>query len=115
MDGGNDPDTSQPGCLLGREHRQIAQKKDDDDNTEITLHDLAFPATTNSKQLVAQNLALQANSKKATASTQMTVVFSTYQSIDAVAKAQKAGLPEFDLIICDEAHRTTGVTLTGRR
>ena len=43
----------------------------------------------------------------------MTVVFSTYQSIDAVSKAQKAGLPEFDLIICDEAHRTTGVTLTG--
>ena len=24
---------------------------------------------------------------------------------------RKAGLPEFDLIICDEAHRTTGVTL----
>ena len=44
---------------------------------------------------------------------QMTVVFSTYQSIDAVAEAQKAGLPEFDLIICDEAHRTTGVTLSG--
>ena len=43
----------------------------------------------------------------------MLVVFSTYQSIDAVSKAQKAGLPEFDLIICDEAHRTTGVTLTG--
>ena len=44
----------------------------------------------------------------------MTVVFSTYQSIDAVAQAQKAGLPEFDLIICDEAHRTTGVTLSGK-
>ncbi len=29
------------------------------------------------------------------------------------AEAQQAGLPEFDLIICDEAHRTTGVTLTG--
>ena len=43
----------------------------------------------------------------------MTVVFSTYQSIAAVAEAQKTGLPGFDLIICDEAHRTTGVTLTG--
>ena len=43
----------------------------------------------------------------------MTVVFSTYQSIDAVSQAQKAGLPEFDLIICDEAHRTTGVTWSG--
>ena len=47
----------------------------------------------------------------------MTVVFSTYQSIDVIAKAQKAliknGFKEFDLIICDEAHRTTGVTLSG--
>ena len=44
---------------------------------------------------------------------QMTVVFSTYQSIEAVSAAQKAGFPEFDLIICDEAHRTTGVTIAG--
>jgi predicted helicase len=44
----------------------------------------------------------------------MTAVFSTYQSIQAIHDAQtKFGLPEFDLIICDEAHRTTGVTLTG--
>ncbi|MEZ5312496.1 MAG: DEAD/DEAH box helicase family protein [Thermoanaerobaculia bacterium] len=42
----------------------------------------------------------------------LVVVFSTYQSIEAVSKAQKVGLPSFDLIICDEAHRTTGVTLT---
>jgi len=25
----------------------------------------------------------------------------------------KNGYPEFDLIICDEAHRTTGVSLAG--
>jgi predicted helicase len=44
----------------------------------------------------------------------MTTVFSTYQSIQAIHDAQtNFGLPEFDLIICDEAHRTTGVTLTG--
>nr|WP_288893790.1 type ISP restriction/modification enzyme [uncultured Alistipes sp.] len=48
----------------------------------------------------------------------MTVVFSTYQSIEVVSKAQHKLLEEtddeygkFDLIICDEAHRTTGVTL----
>ena len=29
-------------------------------------------------------------------------------------QAQKAGVPEFDLVVCDEAHRTTGVTLAGR-
>ncbi len=44
----------------------------------------------------------------------MTVVFSTYQSTDVVAQAQQQGnLPAFDLIVCDEAHRTTGTTLTG--
>nr|MCU0882277.1 hypothetical protein [Hyphomonadaceae bacterium] len=36
----------------------------------------------------------------------MTVVFSTYQSLAAVADAQaNHGLPDFDLIICDEARR----------
>ena len=39
----------------------------------------------------------------------MTVVFSTYQSLERIAEAQDDGAPEFDLIICDEAHRTTGV------
>ena len=33
----------------------------------------------------------------------MTVIFSTYQSLDVVAEAQRNGLPKFDLIICDEA------------
>ena len=41
----------------------------------------------------------------------MTVVFSTYHSIDVISRAQQAnGLPHFDLVICDEAHRTTGAT-----
>ena len=46
----------------------------------------------------------------------MTVVFSTYQSLDVVAASQNqhGGLPEFDLIISDEAHRTTGVSLAGK-
>src|SRR5690625_3916949 len=43
----------------------------------------------------------------------MTVVFSTYQSAAVIKGAQEAGVPEFDLIICDEAHRTTGVQLSG--
>ena len=47
----------------------------------------------------------------------LTVVFATYQSIDVVSKAQAIlnkstpGSCVFDLIVCDEAHRTTGVTL----
>ena len=39
------------------------------------------------------------------------VVFSTYQSIQVVSDAQRGGLKDFDLIICDEAHRTTGLKL----
>ncbi len=41
-------------------------------------------------------------------------MFSTYHSIQVVSDAQrKHGLPDFDLIICDEAHRTTGAALVG--
>ncbi|WP_054746433.1 DEAD/DEAH box helicase family protein [Amylolactobacillus amylophilus] len=38
----------------------------------------------------------------------MIVVFSTYQSIDVIGDAQRSGFPVFDLIVADEAHRTTG-------
>ncbi|EMF0610345.1 DEAD/DEAH box helicase family protein, partial [Enterococcus faecium] len=45
--------------------------------------------------------------------TQFLAVFSTYQSIDVIIEAQKNGFYEFDLVICDEAHRTTGKTELG--
>ena len=42
----------------------------------------------------------------------LTVVFSTYQSLDVIHEAQdQYGMAEFDLIICDEAHRTAGAYL----
>ncbi|TFC06547.1 type ISP restriction/modification enzyme [Cryobacterium sp. MDB2-33-2] len=74
------------------------------DLTDVSIHDLQIPATTNGQALVTAmgSRALDEG---------MTVVFSTYQSIEAVSAAQKAGMPDFDLIICDEAHRTTGATL----
>jgi predicted helicase len=76
-------------------------------NTEdISVHDLIYPATTDTAVLVKQ-MALMAEHQ------QFTVVFSTYQSIATVAAAQGAGMADFDLIICDEAHRTTGVTIKG--
>ena len=43
----------------------------------------------------------------------MTVVFCTYQSLDLVRQAQDDGAPPFDLILCDEAHRTTGIERPG--
>ena len=39
----------------------------------------------------------------------MTVIFSTYQSLKVIHDAQGLSLPEFNLIICDEAHRTAGL------
>ena len=45
----------------------------------------------------------------------MTVVFCTYQSLPLVEKAQDEGAPPFDIIFCDEAHRTTGVEAPGDR
>lgn len=39
----------------------------------------------------------------------MTVVFCTYHSLPVVSQASKKAGLEFDLILCDEAHRTTGV------
>ena len=82
--------------------RRISQN----DVAEIDVLDLAFPATTNA-ELLANGVAVAAPEK-------MTVVFATYQSIQVISDAQsKYELPEFDLIICDEAHRTTGATLDG--
>lgn len=41
----------------------------------------------------------------------MHFIFSTYQSIDVVSELQKKSKIKFDIVVCDEAHRTTGVTL----
>lgn len=73
---------------------------------DINPYDVPLPATTDATQLVQQMAA-------ADGAAGMTVVFSTYQSLPVVAAAQKSGLADFDLVVCDEAHRTTGVTLAG--
>ena len=84
---------------------QVGKRKvNNDDIAEINTHDLAYPATTDAKKL-AEKYSINNTDK-------MTVVFATYQSIDVISKAQKQyNLSEFDVIICDEAHRTTGATL----
>lgn len=87
---------------------QVGKRKrgGQDDVAEIELHDLDYPATTNAAKLASRS--------SHDADGRMTVVFSTYQSIQVISDAQKLhGFPEFDLIICDEAHRTTGATLAG--
>lgn len=73
-------------------------------NEDIKATDIGYPATTSSKKIL-QNWQ---DFKKLTPQRDMLVIFSTYQSIDVIGEAQKNGLPEFDFIISDEAHRTTG-------
>ncbi|MDR1393605.1 MAG: DEAD/DEAH box helicase family protein [Bifidobacteriaceae bacterium] len=92
---------------------------------DISVVDLEIPATTDPARLAEQ---VARNSLVDDAAPQvpdpslaacdmarepMTVVFSTYQSIDVIHRAQALGMGRFDLIVCDEAHRTTGATLAG--
>ena len=67
---------------------------------DASLSELEIVPTTDPKKIAG---ALDKNSDY------MLVVFSTYQSIMQVSKAQKARNGEFDLVVCDEAHRTTGI------
>ena len=85
-------------------------KKHNEDSVLANLSDLQFPATTNAKSLANAVHVVEQKNKQQT----MTVVYSTYHSIDVIHQAQSLhNLPEFDLIICDEAHRTTGATFDG--
>ena len=109
-----------------------ASRLKDNDNADNPV-DLAMPASTNYYS-VAQQLV---NAKKQMEGKEgLIVVYSTYQSIDVIGKAQRflrgekveedkqeklfdAFIPEehdftFDYIICDEAHRTTGVIINGK-
>ena len=74
---------------------------DDEDSLHLPHHELAFPATTDAQTIATQVKNADPN--------QMTVVFCTYHSVEVLTKAQELGLPKFDLIICDEAHRTAGL------
>ena len=98
-------------CSDSKASRKIQNKYDDMDDSVV---DLAVPAST-SPQSIASQL------KKYRSHDGLVVVFSTYQSIDAVSAAQQEILSEtdgeygvFDFIICDEAHRTTGVKLSDK-
>lgn len=67
-----------------------------------SIDQLSYPATTdaNTLQIKVQNALYKKD--------ELTVIFSTYQSIQVISDAQNKGMPEIDLIICDEAHRTAG-------
>lgn len=96
-------------CVCSDTKASQKKKNDDSDDTVDTIVDLALPASTD-KITIARRLNDYRNHDG------LVVVFSTYQSIDAVSEAQKQVLADnngqygvFDFIVCDEAHRTTGL------
>lgn len=101
-------------CSDSKASRSKKKKVDDLDDTDDSPVDLALPATTRVDQIVPRLRQIQKHPG-------LKVVFSTYQSIDVIAEAQRMILEEsagkfgiFDFIVCDEAHRTTGVALPTR-
>lgn len=98
-------------CSDSRASRKI-KRGNPNDELETSIVDLALPASTNTESITHQLLSCRAHDG-------LTVVFSTYQSIDVVAEAQAELLAQtggefgvFDFVVCDEAHRTTGVKLS---
>lgn len=94
---------------------QVSKQEIKNDEGAVSVLDLALPASTDTDFIVRQLDSIRKKGNKG-----MTVVFSTYQSIEVISRAQSKMLSHtnneygiFDIIICDEAHRTTGVTLKG--
>lgn len=78
-----------------------SDKKSGKDSEGESVGDLQIPPTTNPKEIAK---VLKSKNKDG-----RTIVFATYQSLKRVREAQKLGAPKFDLVICDEAHKTTGI------
>ena len=89
--------------------KKVTKEESKNEFEDIIVADLGFPATTNKEKLLEY---YETINKKSTGD--FLTVFSTYQSIDVIIAAQKDGFYEFDLVICDEAHRTTGATELGK-
>lgn len=83
---------------------KVTREMKDADDEDASVVDLAVPASTDIHKILRQL-------KKYDKEQNRTVIFSTYQSIDVVKEAIDLYKREVDLIICDEAHRTTGAIL----
>lgn len=99
-----------PICICSDSGVSKSARNGDDDGDGYSVTELALPASTDDRTVVKQLELARLRKDEG-----MTVVFCTYQSIDVVSRAQKKiGNFVFDLIVCDEAHRTTGATLAGK-
>ena len=75
------------------------RKKSEDDEIDESASDIPFPVSANADEISCSWDVAQKYSN-------LRVVFSTYQSIEAVKEFQEKSGVKFDLTICDEAHRT---------
>ncbi len=119
-------ETIYPVCICSDASSSNVNKKlrRETDTDDISVTDLLFPATTDVDSAIAQ---LQRQRELQKKKGGIIVIFSTYQSIDVVSKVVhhdcEEGLfgnndgmePPFDIIVCDEAHRTAGYTVKGKK
>ena len=90
--------------------RKVTKERIGTEIEDIATADIGFPATTNTEKLLDYQNVIEEKQEQP----EFITVFSTYQSIDVIIDAQKQGFYDFDLVICDEAHRTTGTTELGQ-
>lgn len=126
-----------PVCICSDTSSSKVKSKNSDSDDTSTI-DLPFPATTNVDTAIYQ---IKQRFIQQSKTGGMVIIFSTYQSIDVVYKIQQHLLSNsneindnnifqsanntpfvkiedkskyiFDMIVCDEAHRTTGIKIKG--
>ncbi|GAA7399791.1 DEAD/DEAH box helicase family protein [Helicobacter pylori] len=76
-------------------------KSKNEDNDDINFSELPIKPSTRLEDILSVYEKAQKENKRF-------IIFSTYQSALRIQEAQRMGLNEIDLIICDEAHRTVG-------
>ncbi|GAA9852237.1 DEAD/DEAH box helicase family protein [Helicobacter pylori] len=79
---------------------KVGQSKNED-NDDINFSELPNKPSTRLEDILSVYEKAQKENKRF-------IIFSTYQSALRIKEAQRMGLNEIDLVICDEAHRTVG-------
>jgi len=74
------------------------------DEEDLRVYDLAYPATTDPEKLTRYASKPYPDG--------ITAILTTYQSMEVIRESQHLGLSAFDFVLCDEAHRTTGIELS---
>ena len=78
------------------------------DNDEIVDVEIPVEVTKSTEEAIKKIYSARQRVKNGENHYGMTVIYSTYQSLNVINEVQSHLNFEFDLIICDEAHRTAG-------